>query len=140
MNIIKFLTDWKYRYFLRKKRGVESMILDMEFKRFKTREIREEVRQAYDNSKAKMLSIETTIKQEKESPKIDPGDVARLEDEVVRLKRDVERYESQIKAMDIDVDGSKQTNEFPEGVAGINQQLESLHELKGMIVEHMKSL
>lgn len=144
MNIIRYITDSKYRYFSKKLKGVESMILDLEFKRFKTKEIREEVRQTYDGCKAKLLAIETTIKNQKEGDKANPtmeaGDVARLEDEVVRLKRDIERYEAQIKAMDIDVEGSGQTNEYPDGIAGINHQLESLHELVGMIKDYMRNL
>lgn len=145
MNILKFLTNWKYRYFLRKLRGVKSMILDLEFKRFKTAEIREEVRQTYDNQKARLLAVETTIKMEREKPsedasKMPEGDIARLEDEVVRIKLDIERYEAQIKQVDIDVNGSRETNEYPDGVVGINQQLDSLHELEGMIKDYAKSI
>jgi len=142
MNMVKYITNWKYRYFSRKLKGVKSMILDLEFKRFKTREIREEVRQTYDTSKAKLLSLETTIKQEKDKQGkgMAEGDIARLEDETVRLKRDIERYAAQIKAMDIDVEGSRETNEYPDGVAGVNQQLESLHELEGMLKDYCRAL
>ena len=145
MNPIKFLISAKHRYFRKKLQGVRCMILDLEFKRFKTAEIREEVRQTYDQCKGKLLSLETTIKQEKEKDKKAPGkmadgDVARLEDETVRLKRDIERYEAQIKGMDLDVNGSRATNEYPDGVAGINQQLDSLRELEGMLKDYIKSL
>lgn len=142
MNMVKYITNWKYRYFSRKLKGVKSMILDLEFKRFKTREIREEVRQTYDTSKAKLLSLETTIKQEKDKQGkgMAEGDIARLEDETVRLKRDIERYAAQIRQMDIDVEGSRETNEFPDGVAGINQQIDSLRELEGMLRDYIKGL
>lgn len=121
------------------------MIWDLEFKRFKTREIREEVRQTYDQQKAKLLSIETTITNERAKPdsyanKMAEGDIARLDDEVVRLKNDIERYAAQIKQIDVDVDGSRETNEYPNGVAGISQQLDSLRELEGMIREYIKEL
>lgn len=145
MNIIKWLLDWRVRYFTKKLKGVRCMIEDLNFKRFKTKEIREEVRQVFDQQKAKLLSLETTIKQEKEkeasdTSKIPDGDVARLEDETVRLKRDIERYAAQIKGMDIDVEGSRETNEFPDGVAGINQQIDSLRELEGMLKDFIKGL
>jgi hypothetical protein len=145
MNIIKYATNWKYRYFLKKLRGVESMIQDLLFKRFKTAEIREEVRQTYDQKKAKLLSVETTIKHEREKTdgrqnKMAEGDIARLEDEVIRLKQDIERHEMQLKGIDIDVNGSPRTNEFPEGHDGINQQLDGLRELSGMLKDYIKNL
>ena len=146
MKIIKYLTDWKYRYFSRKLRGVQSMIVDLEFKRFKTSEIREEVRQTYDQHKAKLLSIETTITHEREKSKtgdvkaMPDGDIARLDDEVARLKQEIQRYEAQINAMDVDVNGANPTSENPEGFAGINQQLDSLRELEGMVRDYIKNL
>lgn len=142
MKILKYITSWKYRYYCKKLRGVQCMIEDLVFKRFKTAEIREEVRQTYDTQKAKLLSIETSIKHEREKTenKMPEGDIARFEDEVVRLKQDIERYEAQIKGMDIDVNGSNPTNEFPEGHVGINQQLDSLRELEGMVKDYIKNI
>ena len=143
MNLIKYLTNWKYRYFKKKLRGVQSMIEDLNFKRFKTMEIREEIRQAYDEQKAKLLSVETTIKNERSKPddekyhKMAEGDIARLDDEVVRLKQEIERYEAQLKGIDIDVNGSTRTNEFPDGHEGIVQQLDALRELEGMLKEYI---
>lgn len=132
--------NWKVRYFYKKLRGVECTIADLEFKRFKTREIREEVRQVYDTCKAKLLSVETTIAQQKESKTMPEDDVKRLDDEVVRMKRDIERYESQMKALDLEVDGSKPTNEYPEGVNGITQQIDALRELHGMLKDYIGRL
>lgn len=157
LSMLKRFFNWKYKYFLKKLQGVKWMILDLEFKRFKTKEIREEVRQAYDNNKAKLLSLEMRIAEEKkevssgnakldgsvvtyEKPKMPLEEVARLEDEVVRMKRDNERFLGQIKAMDLDVEGSRETNEYPDGVSGINQQLDSLRELEGMLKDYMKTL
>jgi len=108
------------------------------FKIFKTREIREDVRKEYDNSKNRLVIIEEEIKnwpQEK-----DQGDKARLEDKVVLLKRDVERFEAQLKALDLEINGSKPTSEYPDGVQGINHQIDSLQELKIMVKEWIKSL
>lgn len=145
MNIIKYLSDWRYRYFSKKLNGVRSMILDLEFKRFKTREIREEVRQTFDQNKAKILSLNMRIEQERGKDKNDKskmadGDIARLDDEIVRLKKDNDRYTEQMKSMDIEVEGSRETNELPNGYSGISQQLDSLHELDGMIQDYRKGL
>jgi len=116
------------------------MIWDSQFKRFKTLEIREDVRQEYDKSKARLEITETQVKSQKENSTMEAGDVAKLEDQIVMVKRDIERYESQLKAMDLDVFGSKPTNEFPDGISGINDQLDSLRELQIMIKEYIKSL
>jgi hypothetical protein len=144
MKILKYLTDWKYRYFSKKLRGIQCTIEDLNFKKFKTAEIREEVRQTYDQQKAKLLSLETTIKNEREKPegagKMPEGDIARFDDEVVRLKQNIERYEAQLKGIDIDVNGSVPTNELPEGHDGINQQLDALRELEGMVRDYIKNL
>lgn len=120
------------------------MILDLEFKRFKTAEIREEVRQAYDNSKAKLVSLETSISMERQKPKdsvsrMAEGDIARLDDEVVRVKQEIERYQAQMVAMDNDINGANPSSENHEGVIGINQNLDSLRELAGMLKEYIKN-
>ena len=50
------------------------------------------------------------------------------------------RYEAQMKQMDLDVYGSKKTNQYPDGVDGIEQQLEALRELEKMCKQYMKSI
>lgn len=128
------------KYFKQKLYGVQRMIWDLEFRRYKTLEIREDVRQEYDKSKARLEITEAQAKSQKENPTMEAGEIARLDDQIVLIKRDIERYESQLKAMDLDVHGSKPTNELPDGVAGINHQLDSLRELQIMIKEYIKSL
>jgi len=140
MNIIKYISNWKYRYFLKKLRGVESMIEDFQFKRFKTREIREEMRQEYDNLKAKLSVLETQIKTQKEKPTMEKGEIARLDDSKVLLDRDIERYANQMKALDLEVEGSKPTAEYHDGVQGINDQLDALRELYQMLQDYIKKL
>lgn len=116
------------------------MIEDLLFKRFKTLEIREDVREEYDNLKARKTALELQIKSEKETPTMEQGEIARLDDKLVLLNRDIERSEAQLKGMDLDVYGSKPTNEYPDGVQGINQQLDALRELEKMIKDYIKTL
>lgn len=69
--------------------------------------------------------------------------VAELEglyDKKQLLTNDRERYIAQMKQMDLDVNGSPKTNEYPDGVEGINQNLEALRELQGMIKIYIKAL
>lgn len=116
------------------------MIEDLLFKRFKTREIREDIRQEYDNQKSKLSLLESQIKAEEAKPTMEKGDFARLGDEKVLLERDIERYLQQMKALDLEIQGSKPTAEFHDGVQGINDQLDALRELAEMLKEYIKNL
>jgi len=133
-------TNAKKAYFKNLYKGVEKMIWDLEFKGYKTREIREQVRVQYDDHKAKLDLLEKEIKSENENPTMEKGDIARLEDQKVILTRDSERLLNQLKQMDLDVNGSRPTSDYPEGVTGITQQLDSLHELKLMVRDYIKTL
>jgi hypothetical protein len=130
--------NWKYRYFKNKIRGVQKMIADLEFKRFKTLEIREEVRVEYDQNKAKMDILEKQIKQQKEKPTMEEGEIKRLDDQKVLLDIDIKKQEDQLKVLDLDVQGTRPTNEYPDGVNGINQQLDALQELVVMLKNYIK--
>jgi len=116
------------------------MIEDLLFKRFKTREIREDIRQEYDNQKSKLSLLESQIKAEEAKPTMEKGDFARLGDEKVLLERDIERYLQQMKALDLEIQGSNPTAEFHDGVQGINDQLDALRELAEMLKEYIKNL
>ena len=128
------------KYFKGKLDGVQRMIWDLEFKRAKTQMIREEIRQTYDNLKSRLHILEEDIKKQKETPTMEKGDIARLDDQKVLLERDITRYEAQMKGLDLEVNGSKQTAEYPDGVQGINDQLDALRELKGMLGEYIQKL
>lgn len=135
MNIIKYITNWKYRYFLKKLDGVKKMIADFEFKRFKTEEIREDVRNEYDALKARLQALETQEKQP-----LKKEELAKLKDQKALTERDLKRYEDQMKGLDLEINGSKKTNEYPEGVNGIVHQLDALRELQEMLKEYIKEL
>lgn len=111
------------------------MIWDLEFKREKTLQIREEIRVSYDASKAKLAACDELIKQEKNK-----AEKARIEDEKVRLNRDVERYEAQMASLEIDVQGANPSSENPDGVSGINDQLDALHQLLLMVNAFIKKI
>ena len=128
----------KSQHFKQKLEGVTKMIWDLEFKSFKTREIREDVRKEYDQSKARLLALEEQIAAWPVDK--DEGDRKRLEDRVVLQKRDIERFEAQMKQLDLEVSGSKPTVDYPDGVQGVNNQIDSLQELKGMLKEWLRGL
>lgn len=132
--------NWKYRYFNAKLRGVEKMIEDLKFKRFKTLEIREEIRQTYDQSKSRFNILETQTKAQKDKPTMEEGDIKKMDDQIVLLGKDIKRYEEQMKALDSEVFGRKPDQEDHEGMQGINEQIDALYELKGMINNYFKEL
>jgi hypothetical protein len=140
-----FKKDWRKKYFLSKIKGVDHMILDLEFKRFKTQEVREEIRDTYDAKKAQILAIEERQKLEgaktkDDKTKMSEGDFNRLADDITRLEIDRDRYLAQIKDIDLQLNGAKPSPENPDGAQGMEDQLEALRELKDMLRDYMKLL
>lgn len=128
------------QYFKKKLQGVQNMIWDLEFKRFKTKEIREEIRQEYDDLRAKLNILDAQILSEKNKPTMEKGEIARLDDKKVLIKRDIERLEGQMKGLDLEIEGSKPCEEYKDGVQGVNDQLDALRELVGMLEAYIRML
>ncbi len=128
----------KRGHFKQKLEGVQKMVWDFEFKAYKTREIREDVRQEYDYMLSRIESYDAQIKNW--SADKDVADKKRIEDQKVLAERDRDRLLAQIKQLDAEVEGAKPTAENHEGVDGISQQIESLRELLGMLKSWIKTL
>ena len=126
----------KKTHFKQKYEGTQKMIWDLEFKIFKTREIREEIRKEYDFMQAR---IEASKKQIADSITAEP-ERKRIEDQLVLAERDAGRFLEQIKALDLEISGSKPTDQYPDGVTGIMNQIDSLRELQEMLNEWIKKL
>lgn len=128
----------KKRYFNGKLQGTRQMKWDLEFKVFKTREIREEIRQQYDQ----MLSRIEGYKQQLENwPAEQPEEEKkRVEDLKVLAERDAERYMKQMQMLDAEVDGLKPTSDNPAGQVGVSEQIDSLHEVESMLKDYLKTL
>ena len=144
MNIFK-LFNWKYRYFVKKLDGIDKMIEDLIFKRYKTAYVREQIRREYDQLRSRLEILKTQIASEKDNTsknesKLSVDEFKRLEDDEVILNRDIERKKSQIDQLDIEVKGSRPTADLPEGHQGLEQTLEALRELKNVTKEYLKSL
>ena len=98
---MKIFKSKEYKYFKKKLQGVEYAILDWEFKRFKTLEIREDIRRNYDNAKAQIQSYNEKYETEKKKG-LPEGDLARIDDNKVRAETERDRMEKQIKGLDRD--------------------------------------
>jgi hypothetical protein len=116
------------------------MIVDLEFKRYKMQQIREDVRLDYDNLKNKRPVLVDQIAAEKLKPTMSKDEAARLDDELVILDRDVKNYEEQMSGMDTEIEGARASSENPEGIKGLNEQIESLHDLKLIVKDYSKTL
>lgn len=131
----------KKKHFKKKFQDVDKTIWDMEFKRFKTLEVREEIRQEYDNVRSKIYALESQLTTEKDKDKKTPKEeLNKVKDQLEILKKDEQRYKDQMQQIDIEVQGMKANAEYPNGLAGINQTLDSLRELKDMIRDYIKTL
>src|SRR3990167_3622679 len=126
------------KHFKDKLQGVQRMIWDLEFKRAKTQSIREDIRVEFDNLKGKLNALESQIETQKKTPTMEVGDIARLDDNKVLLDKDIERLLGQMKGLDLEVSGSKKTSEYPDGIQGIDQQLDALRELQLMLAAYIK--
>lgn len=135
------MTHWpqsKKSHFKGKLDATTKMVYDLEFKKFKTQEIREDVRREYDAMKARIDTLDAQIKGWPKDRSIDER--KRLEDDKVRAERDVARFEQQMVGLDAEIDGIKPSKDYPDGVAGISHQIDSLRELQSMLKSWIKSL
>jgi len=130
----------EFKYFKKKLQNVKYAILDQEFKRFKTLEIREEIRQNYDNIKSRIILLQEQYDKEKEKNELPKEDLEAIKDKITKSEAERDRLEQQIKGLDREVYGAKPTAEEPDGFDGIEQVLESLRELVDMIRDYMKKL
>lgn len=118
--------------------STNKMIWDLEFKISKTKMIREDIREEYDSMNARKATVENQLKNWPK--KQEEGERKRLEDQLVLIERDLTRFKAQMEALDNEVYGAKKSNENPDGIRGITQDIESYRELIEMLKDHIKSI
>ena len=116
------------------------MIWDNEFKRYKMKENREEMRQDYDNKKAHVQMLIDKYKLEKKKGKLNKDELARIDDDKVRAEADIETLKDYMSASDRGIYGCEPGKDFPEGFNGQEQLIEGLHEIIEMLTDYMKQL
>lgn len=125
----------KKGHFRGKLQGTRTLIYDLEFKRFKTREIREDVRKEYDMDCSRIHALE------KQLEALSSDDEKKtIEDKKVLAERDRDRHLAQMRRLDAEVNGQKPTNDDPDGVIGITEQISSYKELAKMLEDYIKTL
>ena len=124
----------KKRHFELKLKGTEKMIWDLEFKVHKTQEVREDIRKEYDfmNSRIEGFTRQLETAKDEDKPTI--------EDNITRAPPDRDRLKAQIEQIDVEINGSKKCQQYPDGATGIKHQIDSLRELTTMLKSWIKTL
>lgn len=128
------------KYNVKKLVGLTYALYDIYFKRFKMSVRREEERQKYDNTKAKLETLNQQIKQQKENPTMPKGDIARLDDEKIRLEEDIKRYEANLKVYDEIIKGIPKSSEHPEGVPGLEDEIRNARDTVEIMKIYIKQI
>ena len=131
MNILKQLTNPKYKLFTRKIRDVQLSIWEQEFKVAKSRQVREGVRQDRDRAVNAVLNLDASVK--------DKAQEKELAEQKATLQDNIKRYEAQMKMIDDQINGVPAKGEDP-GIQGIMENIASLVELKGMFKSYRDSI
>ena len=131
------------KYFRKKLHSVQCSIYDMQFKLFKTKEIREETRHEYDLLKSKREQLILRIKLESEKKYDDPSklnkdEFARLEDQKTILDRDIKRKEE--GSDDPNLQNMVSLRSLDMDILAEQEQLGALQSLKVMIKDYIKKL
>ena len=128
----------KKEHFKGKLHATRSMIWDLQFKVFKTREVREGIRQEYDYLQSQLQNI--NLKIEAGPGDGDVGEFNRLADQKELMERDAARFLAQMKHLDLEVEGERPSKDNPEGHEGITMQIDSLRELEIMLKDWIKEV
>lgn len=141
MNVFKFLTNWRYRYWYKKIKGMKKMIEDEKFTAYKTSELREEVRGEYDQEQARLDNLDRRIKNKKDTiAEIGEGEFKRLEDEKIITEAKSKGLQEEMDTLTMKVKGGKPTQEHPAGVIGSEQTIEKLHDLIDFVKHYIKDI
>ena len=116
------------------------MIWDNQFKRYKTLEVREEIRGDYDRKKAEIKMLEERLAKETKLKKLNKDELARISDKKVKAEADLERLKAHMKEVDQGIYGCKPCAEHPDGFNGLEQLIESLHEIVDMLNDYIKKV
>ena len=134
MNILKYLTNRKYRFFYKKIKDVTAAIWEMEFKINKSRQVREGVREDRDRAVENVKSLEAQI------PNVEDKDMKKkMEADMATHADNVKRYEAQMKMIDDQIAGVPAKGEDP-GQQGLMETVASYAELKQMYKSYLKTI
>lgn len=123
-------------HFKGKVKAIREMRWDLEFKVFKAREIREQVRDQYDGQSNMKFHITKQLEAMDKNAKEREG----LEKQLPTIEDNMKRFESQMRMIDTEIEGAAPTEDNPNGQVGIMEQIASLRELETMTEDYIKTL
>lgn len=123
--------NWKYKFFKKKIKQVECAIADLEFKLFKSREMREDIRKQRDRVVEALDAIDAKL----------PTDMAQEAKDALMAERKIQQTfkdnaTEQLRMMDEEIDGRKATEDKPE-YPGVIQQIDAMRELLQMYKDYI---
>lgn len=118
----------------------QCAVYDWQFKKFKNRIERERYRVEYDNMKAKNEALIQLMATQAKTPTMPKDEIARLDDEKVKMEKAIKDLEGNMKTMDDELNGVTPSSENPAGSPGIEQMIEALRDLKEVYKGYIKIL
>lgn len=142
----------KKEYFKGRLTGVEQEIWQTEFMRHKAKEVKEGLRVEMTALKSKQGLLQEEIKKQEELKVMPEGEIARMKDEGIKLEVKVNKIIYGIGMPKLNEDktvNEVETDKLPREtdlnikdmdrqLGFLNEKIDSLHELKGMIKEFLK--
>ena len=120
-------------HFKAKLKGTKRMVWDLEFKIFKLLEMKEDLIKEFDFMNSKIDTLNKKIEAEK-----DKEVKANLKDQLELAQIDANNLEGQMQGIDLQVYGTKKSEQYPEGVMGTTEELENLEAFIGLIEDYVK--
>lgn len=125
MNLIKYVSSKKYRFFQKKVTDVQYSMWDLDFKISKARHMREESRMMRDRAMEVLQGL-------KANPKPDEAKIAEMESHV-------KGYEAQMSLIDSQIQGTP-ANEEETAQTGLVDAVAGLANLRELYKDYLKQI
>lgn len=132
---MSIFTSDKKKYFQRKLQNTREAIWGLEFKKFQTIELREQIRKDRDRAKEAVDAFEAELKRDHKE-----GTTEALEKQKAEAQENADRFEAQIKMLDAEVAGRPYVSPEDQGEQGITDNIAALNEMVKMFVSYINTL
>ena len=128
-------TNKKKAHFVQKLVAVERTIWDLEFKIAKSRQVREGVRQDRERALQGIEAISAQL-----NGTVSTEEKEKMETEKANMVDMATRFEKQMQMIDTEINGQAPTEDMPQGVQGIMEQIAGFVSLKEMYTDYIKTI
>ena len=120
----------KRQYFKKMLSDAERTLWELEFSKFRTQGIREQIRRQYDQAKQALGRIEEALKGDEKNETL-------LKDKE-SVERNIATFKAQIDDMDLRISGALPSEIYPEGVVGTAQKIDNIVETRSYLQAFLK--